>query len=420
MHGEQTIIIHYNEIGLKGRNQPQFRRQLRDNVRLKLKSAGFDWPVQETQGYVSVSVPAEAPETAMGRALATLRQVFGVAWLASSQRFPHGRFTPESQAEDLANIERRLLNLAQAQYVPGKTFCVRVKRADKLLPFRSLDLARQLGAAMLEKTQWSRVSVTEPDVTFQVELRHDAVFLFSEKTRGPGGLPVGSAGRVLTLLSGGIDSPVAAWFMAKRGCRVDYLHFTASSMQPEEARQYKVWRLARHLSQYTLNSRLVLVPYTFFDLALMNSGQEIDYELVLFRRFMARVAEQLARQFSAPALVSGDNLSQVASQTLTNLVSTSQAITMPILRPLIGFDKEDIIRVARQIGTYELSIEPYKDCCALISRHPRTHSDPDYLVKLEQRLFPNYQKLIDQTLAEAVTLEARDDANAERGVRSAE
>jgi thiamine biosynthesis protein ThiI len=406
MCGEQTIIIHYSEIGLKGRNQPQFRRQLRDNVRRKLQSAGLDWPARETKGYVSVPVPAEAPAGAVGLALEKLRQVFGIAWLASSSRFPHGRFKPETHAQDMAALQARVLELAHAQYAPGKTFCVRVKREDKLLPFTSIDLARQLGEAILNHTKWDRVSVTAPDVTFQVDLRHDAAFLFSEKSKGPGGLPVGCAGRVLTLLSGGIDSPVAAWLMAKRGCRVDYIHFTASSMQPEEARQYKVWRLARHLGQYTFHSRLVLVPYTYFDLALMNAGQEIEFELILFRRFMARVAEQLARQWGAPALVSGDNLSQVASQTLSNLVSASQAVTMPILRPLISFDKNDIVQLAQRIGTFELSIEPYKDCCAIISRHPRTRSNPEILAELERRLFPDYQKLIDQTLGGAITLEA--------------
>jgi thiamine biosynthesis protein ThiI len=218
-------------------------------------------------------------------------------------------------------------------------------------------------------------------------------------------LPVSSAGRVLTLLSGGIDPPVAAWLMAKRGCRVDLIHFTAASLQLEEAQDYKVTLLARILNRYTLHSRLFLVPYTYFDLALMRT--KVDYELVLFRRFMARVAEKLADRLKAQALVTGDNLSQVASQTLSNLASTSQAIAMPILRPLIGFDKEEIMSLARRIGTYDLSIEPYKDCCAIIARHPRTRSRHDRLAAIEARAFPDYDKLIEQTLADAVCVEAR-------------
>jgi thiamine biosynthesis protein ThiI len=247
------------------------------------------------------------------------------------------------------------------------------------------------------------VSLRQPDITFNLDFRVEATYLFSHRIRGPGGLPVGSAGRVLTLLSGGIDSPVAAWLMAKRGCRVDFIHFTASSLQPGEVQAYKVTKLADMVSSYTLQSRLFLVPYTYFDLAIMRA--EIDYELVLFRRFMARVAEKLARRLRAEALVTGDNLSQVASQTLSNLASTSRAISMPILRPLISFDKEDIMNLARRIGTYETSIEAYKDCCAMIARHPRTRSRHDRLAAIEARVLPDYEKLIDQTLADAICVE---------------
>jgi thiamine biosynthesis protein ThiI len=208
---------------------------------------------------------------------------------------------------------------------------------------------------------------------------------------------------VLTLLSGGIDSPAAVWLMTKRGCRVDFIHFTTDSLSEAAARTYKVTRLAEHLTDFTLNSRLFLVPYVYFDLALMR--EKVEYELVLFRRFMARVAQQLARRLEAQALVTGDNLSQVASQTLPNLVSTSRAVEIPILRPLIGFDKEEITQLARKIGTYDLSIQPYKDCCAIIAQHPRTRSRHDRLTALEERLFPDYEALIEKTLADAVKID---------------
>jgi len=185
---------------------------------------------------------------------------------------------------------------------------------------------------------------------------------------------------------------------------VDFIHFTAWSMQLEEAVEYKVKRLADTLNAYTLHSRLFLVPYTYFDLAIMRA--KVEFELILFRRFMARVAEKLARRIKAQALVTGDNLSQVASQTLSNLVSTSRAVSMPILRPLISFDKEEIMNLARTIGTYDLSIEPYKDCCAIIARHPRTRSRHDRLTAIEARAFPNYDEIVDQTLGDAICLEA--------------
>jgi tRNA uracil 4-sulfurtransferase len=402
---KKAILIHYSEIALKGRNQPLFRRQLRANIRQKLRSLSLAWTLQEKPSFLSVAVPADATADQIGLCVKGLREVFGIAWLAVTEPLPHGRFTFDSRDEDLAALERRLIVLAKDEFVPNKTFCVRVKRAEKAVPFTSIELENRFGRLIIDNTDWKKVNLTKPDALFQVEIRPEGSFLFSNKVKGPAGLPAGTAGRVLTLLSGGIDSPVAAYLMAKRGCRVDFLHFTATSMQQDEAREYKVWRLARELSRYTLRSRLFLVPYTQFDIAVVASGQYIEYDLVLFRRFMARVAEALATKLRAQAIITGDNLAQVASQTLPNIVTTSQAVQMPILRPLIAFNKEEIINLAMQIGTYEESIKPYKDCCAIISQNPRTRSRHATLTALEERLFPDYQKLIDQTLAEAVCID---------------
>ena len=396
-----SIIIHYAEIALKGKNQREFRRLLRDNIRLKLNRLGLKWPVIETQGMVEARVPEEGSAIPIGQVISELSAVFGVSWLTLATRLPR---RPTDLVEPHLDLARQhLLENARAQYAEDKSFVVRVIRADKRLPFASAQFEKELGGFLIQNTSWRKVSLRKPDVTFNLDFRPEATYLYSERTRGPGGLPVSSAGRVLTLLSGGIDSPVAAWLMAKRGCRVDFIHFTASSLQAEEAREYKVSRLARILNSSTLHSRLFLVPYTYFDLALMRAN--VEYELILFRRFMARVAEKLARRLKAQALATGDNLSQVASQTLSNLASTSQAVAMPILRPLIGFDKEEIMNLARRIGTYDLSIEPYKDCCAIIARHPRTRSRHDRLTAIEARVFPDYDKLIEQTLADAVCVE---------------
>jgi tRNA uracil 4-sulfurtransferase len=401
----KAILIHYAEIGLKGRNQPMFRRQLRANIRQKLRALGLNWPLQEKPGFLSVCVPADATGQHVDLCVTGLREVFGIAWLAVTEPQPHGRFTFESRAEDLANLEARLIALAKEEYAPNKTFCVRVKRAEKAVPLTSIEMEKRFGQLIRDQTQWTKVNLDRPDTLFQIEIRPEGSFLFSNKLKGPGGFPAGTAGRVLTLLSGGIDSPVAAYLMAKRGCRVDFLHFTATSMQQDEARQYKVCRLAADLTRYTLGSRLFLVPYTQFDVALVASGQRVEYDLVLFRRFMARVGQALARQIRAQALITGDNLAQVASQTLSNIVTTSRAVEMPILRPLIAFNKEEIINLAIQIGTYEESIRPYKDCCAIISTNPRTRSRHGIVSELERRLFPDYQKLIDQTLAEVVCID---------------
>ena len=408
---KKAILIHYSEIGLKGRNQPLFRRQLRANIRQKLRAIALTWTLQEKPGFLSVAIPTEAKPEEIDRCVTGLRQVFGIAWLAVTDPQPHGRFTFDSREQDLANLERRLVALATNEFAPDKTFCVRVKRAEKAVPLTSVEMENRFGQLIIDNTPWKKVDLDHPDTLFQIEIRPEGSFLFSNKLKGPGGLPVGTAGRVLTLLSGGIDSPVAAYLMAKRGCSVDFLHFTATSMQQDEAREYKVWRLARSLSRYTQRSRLFLVPYTQFDIAVVASGQQVEFDLVLFRRFMARVAETLARKRRAQAIVTGDNLAQVASQTLSNIVTTSQAVEMPILRPLIAFNKEEIINLATQIGTYAESIQPYKDCCAIISQNPRTRSRHAALNEIEKRLFPDYQKLIDATLNDMICLDVQGPAD---------
>lgn len=402
---QRAILIHYGELGLKGKNQPQFRRQLRDNMAAKLKSIGINWPVREARGLLSIFAPADAHISTVDDAIKNLRDVFGVAWMTSTVRFPHPPFTPTNEGVHLDAIEKQLVEIAGPRFVPDKTFAVRVKRADKAVSLTSVQLDSRFGKAIREKTSWKNVQLKNPDFTFEVEVRSDASFVFADRHKGAGGLPVGTSGRVLTLLSGGIDSPVAAYLMAKRGCRVDFIHFTASSISEADARKEKIFRLAQQLSKYTINSRLYLVPYTFFDFAMLR--EKLEYDLVLFRRFMARVAEQLARRLKALALVTGDNLSQVASQTLSNLAATSPATIMPILRPVLTHDKEEIISLAQQIGTYELSIEPYKDCCALITKNPRTASKHYELAEIEKRVLPDYEQLIEQTLAEAICLEVK-------------
>jgi tRNA uracil 4-sulfurtransferase len=398
-----SILAHFGELGLKGRNQPMFRKQLRRNIRAKLRSFGLDWRVEDAIGLFTIQVQGEQSKATIHRVLEGLGQVFGLVWITCARRLRPFRFSASSKASDLSEIEWHLCDLAQAQFATGKTFSVRVNRANKSLPFTSCKLEADLGQVIRDRTDWDKVNLKRPDVTFYLDMRNAATFLYGEKIKGSGGLPVGTSGRVLALLSGGIDSPVAAWMMAKRGCKVDFLHFTATTMQHEEAVNYKVWRLASCLGKYTLGSKLFLVPYVYFDLALMR--QRVDYDLILFRRFMVRVAEKLARQIRAHAMVTGDNLSQVASQTLLNLVSTSQAASLPILRPLIGFDKSETIAMAERIGAYAISIEPYKDCCALISKNPKTRSKHSTLAEIEARVFPDYEDLIDRTLSEAICLE---------------
>ncbi|HDL17646.1 MAG TPA: tRNA 4-thiouridine(8) synthase ThiI [Bacteroidetes bacterium] len=408
------IIIHYGEIGLKGKNQPVFRKQLKRNIQQKLKTAALDWPVTETRGSLSIDVPESAVEQ-IEQARQILREVAGIVWFAPAVKtlFTDGNFSDGNTK--LKKMAETVTQIANGRDAEGKTFCVRVKRSDKNFPFNSLQLERRFGAAIIENTNWKKVKLDNPDVTFSIIVQPGAALFYDQRFPGMGGLPVGTVGKALTLLSGGIDSPVAAFLAAKRGCRVDFIHFTATTMQQKEAAAYKITQLARDLSHFTLRSKLYLVPYIHFDMALF--GKQVSYELILFRRFMARTAARLAGRIDAEVLLSGDNLAQVASQTMSNLVSTSRAIGMPILRPLLTYDKQEIIDLAKKIGTYQLSVEPYKDCCAIISRHPKTRSRHENLTRLEEEIFAGkYDDLIEKTLQDTVCLEFRDGEMQNSGV----
>jgi len=396
-----TILIHYGEIGLKGKNQPDFRNELQSNIRFRLRSLGFDWRVRYAHSYFYVDVP-ENSATRLTTAIEALLHLPGIAWLARGLNLSRDEFYAD-QKINYEIIEKPLLQAANEEYQDGLAFAVRVNRADKHLPNKSMDYERRFGALIIEETDWLDVNLDNPDVTFHVDMYPDHIFFYTEKLTGAGGLPVGITGRVLTLLSGGIDSPVAAYLAAKRGCSVDFIHFTANRFQQENAADYKVSRIVRDLSKITLRSKLYLVPYTHFEFAAL--GHKMEYELIIFRRFMARVAESLSATLKAQALITGDNLAQVASQTLENLVSTTKGISIPVLRPLIMFDKQEIIDLAKKIDTYQLSLEPYKDCCSLISQHPRTVSEHRELEEIEAELFSDYQQLIQDTLDDAICLE---------------
>jgi len=396
------IVLHCPEITLKGRNQGEFQQRLRDNVVHRLRGAGLPWRVRPARGRLYVDIPSDAGD-AVTAALAALAEVPGVDTLAAARWLRPSLTGQHGDAPDWDLVEAAVVAAAREAYRPDATFAVRVNRVDKRLATTSQTLERRLGDAVRRDTDWERVRLKHPDRTFHVDVYPDGMYCYADKRPGPGGLPVGASGRVLALLSGGIDSPVAAYLAAKRGCAVDFLHLSASAAPGPDAAGSVVARLAARVSRYSLRSRLWLAPYVHFDLAL--PGDRTGYELVLFRRFMARVAERLARRIGAQALVTGDSLGQVASQTLENLVSGSRSVSLPLLRPLLGFNKQEIIELSRRIGTYETSIEPYKDCCALLSRKPRTRSRHEDLEALERELLPDYEGLLDRTLADAARLE---------------
>ncbi len=357
-------VVHYSEVALKGKNRPEFVRALRRNIARSL--SGLAPVVELRDGRFVVSASGTAQDAA-----ARLGKTFGVAWF--SEVAPVGL--------DYDGIRRGVLDAARAS--KGRTFKVETRRSDKGYPLTSRELAVRLGAAVQEETGM-KVDLTDPEVVIRVDVTRSNAFVYSNKTPGPGGLPVGTAGRVMHLFSGGIDSPVAAWLLMKRGCVPVYLHFYLAPT-PRNALESKVTKQVKALSAYGGKSTLVLAPFAEYQLATADAPG--DLEPSLFRRFMRMTAEALAPPFGAAAISTGDSLSQAASQTLWNLASFDHGSTLPILRPLLAYDKDEIISLARRISTYDLSIEEYKDCCAIITRHPRTRVKSalldDYVRRLE-------------------------------------
>lgn len=398
------ILIQYGEIALKRKNVGYFRRTLQRNIHTKLAALGMDTYPAKSHDRLVLDIPKECGES-VERIVQVVAEVPGAVWIAPAWWIPADEAWVSRGRPNHELIETKLTGLARVRHEPGGAFAIRFKRADGRFPNSSEEMERRLGTLILEETAWDKVDLSNPTRTFRVDAYPDGVYLSCEWARGAAGLPVGTSGRVLSLLSGGIDSPVAAYLLARRGCKVDFLHFTVNQIPPEQLDDYKISRLASVLSRYTLRSRLYLVPYDHFEVAML--AEKTEYELQVFRRFMAATGEVLARRLRAHALVTGDSLGQVASQTIQNIVSNSRAVDQPIFRPLIAYDKQEIIALARRIGTYDLAIEPYKDCCALISQNPRTSSNHAELQETEERLFPDYRGLIDRSLKDATVLEFR-------------
>lgn len=345
----RTFVAHYSEVALKGNNRPEFVRALRKNINRAL--SGLPHTTSYTEGRFMVD--AEGEEEDVSRRLSS---VFGVSW-----------FAPVSIAsQDYREILEAVLKLASG--AEGSTFKIAARRTDKSFALSSQELATKLGGEVARSTGM-KVNLSSPDVTIHVDVVRGRVLGYTDRSKGPGGLPVGTAGRTIHLFSGGIDSPVAAWLMMKRGTRPAYMHFYLAP-SPQAVLETKVAKLIRALSKWEGKSTLLLVPFDEYQLA--TAGVPTELEPSLFRRFMRMTAEVLAPRFNASAISTGDSLSQAASQTIWNIAASDEGSSLPVLRPLLTYDKEEVVTLAKQIGTYELSLEEYKDCCAMITRHPRT------------------------------------------------
>ena len=365
----QAYIVHFGELGLKGRNRSYFVRQLVKNIRTVLHDAE-DTEVKAFHSHILVKVLADLPaETIEAR----LDKIFGIAYFAPTVIVP----------ADFEVISRAALQLAEGTVTSATTFKVDTTRGDKQFPIHSPEVNREIGARIVAMTG-APVKLKNPDVTVSIQIYEDAAYCFVRRLPGPGGLPVGVSGRVLALFSGGIDSPVAAQMMLKRGCTLDLLHF---HLLPSAAlaRASKIPDMARAvLAPHRLAAPLYLISAAPFETAM--AGVRTRVATVVFRRFIMRAAEQLSRRRKAQALVTGESIGQVASQTLPNINLISQATTLPILRPLIGYDKAEIVTAARGIGTYELSIQPYKDPCSIHARNPATWANLNEVQRVETEI----------------------------------
>jgi thiamine biosynthesis protein ThiI len=363
-----SIVIHYKELALKGRNRPWFIKILIRNLRTSL--ADFDIrSIRSVMGRIEVDLGAATSwESVRDR----VRQVFGIANFSHAARAPH-------DFEALASaILSDLGDRAAA------SFRVSARRADKRIPFTSPEIEREVGGRIKEAKGW-RVDLDHAALTIHLEMMTDHAFYFFGKEPGAGGLPTGTGGRVACLLSGGIDSPVAAFRMMRRGCSVLFVHFHSYPIL-SRASQEKVREIAALLTRYQLRSRLLLVPFGELQQQVLLAVRP-ELRVVIYRRLMFRIAEQLARRWRARALVTGEVIGQVASQTLENLTTISDAATMEVLRPLVGMDKDEIIAQAQHLGTFPISIIPDQDCCQLFTpRHPATRASLGEVLAAEQAL----------------------------------
>ena len=370
--GDEIFLLKMGEMVLKGLNRRTFEERLMGNARRRLQKHGkFRITSRQSITYIE---PKEA-SCDMEGAFETLRTLFGVVGLSRAKACEK---TPEAILETAKTYLRDDL-------MEAATFKVESKRSDKTFPMTSIQLSQYVGGELNEAFPHIQADMHHPDVVVHVEVRDFAAYVHANPTPGAGGLPVGVGGKAVSLLSGGIDSPVASWMMAKRGVALEMVHFFSEPDTSPEAKE-KVLELARLLTPWTGRLVVHVVPFTQIQEELRRSCPEALFTL-LMRRFMMRIAEKVAQRVGAEGLVTGESLGQVASQTMQAMAVTGQVCTLPVFRPVVGMDKEEIIRTARKIGTFETSILPYEDCCTVFTpRHPKTRPHLDEIEAAEAAL----------------------------------
>ncbi|SFE26304.1 thiamine biosynthesis protein ThiI [Peptostreptococcaceae bacterium pGA-8] len=386
MNEEKILIVRCGEVALKGMNKPYFERVLVERIKRNLKEF-HGVTVKRTEGLIFVRYPHDI---AQNKLIHQVGKVFGVSSISPAVE-------SESNMESIAAEAIKFMDENIAAH-GTKTFKVEAKRADKAFPIKSPDIARQIGAEVLKGCKVLSVDVHKPDCHLFVDVRRDKTYIYRDKIQGFGGLPLGTNGKGMVLLSGGIDSPVAAWMMAKRGMLIEAIHFHSYPYTSPRA-QKKVEELAGIVASYCGRINMSVINLLPIQEEIVKNCPE-DETTILVRRFMMRIGERMAEKAGAMMLITGENLGQVASQTAEALVVTDSCVKMPVMRPLIAMDKVDIMDKAKEIGTYEKSIEPYEDCCTVfLPKHPVTKPKLENILASEAKL--DVDKLVEEAVNSA-------------------
>ena len=366
---KQIIMCYLGEMALKGLNKSTFEAQLMKTIRNRLKNLG-QFKIYKAQS--TFYIEAEDEYSDIDAAFEKVKKVFGIAAVSKA-------VVTEKNFDKIAEMAPIYLEDALKN---ARTFKVTAKRSDKSFPMGSLEISREVGAAILRKFHHLKVDVHNPQVTVMVEIRDFGAYIHEAKQPGAGGMPVSTSGKGALMLSGGIDSPVAAYMMAKRGMSIMSVHFASPPYTSDRAR-HKVITLAEKLTDYTGDMNLFIVPFTEVQEYIRDNGVA-ELFTILMRRSMMRITEKLSRKFGAAAIITGESLGQVASQTMAAITATNASVDMPIFRPVIGMDKTEITEIARKIDTFETSILPYEDCCTIFTPpHPKTKPSLEEVINAE-------------------------------------
>lgn len=381
----KSFLIKYGEIGVKGKNRYMFEDALMKQIRIALKDVDGKFFVSKELGRIYVDTDGDYDyEDTIDR----LGRVFGIVGICPMVRI---------ESKDYENLKKRVVEYVDEVY-PDKNFTFKVdtRRADKSFPGTSESINAELGEVILNAFPEIKVNVRKPDVLIKVEIR-TYINIYSLEIAGPGGMPVGTNGRAMLLLSGGIDSPVAGYMIAKRGVRVEAVYFHAPPYTSERAKR-KVIELAQLVAKYSGPLNLHIINFTDIQLAIYENCPH-DELTIIMRRYMMKIAERIAVENGDQALITGESIGQVASQTIQSLFCTDAAATLPVFRPLIGFDKQEIVEISEKIGTYETSIQPYEDCCTIfVAKHPVTKPILADIERSEEKLEGIIDELLEMAL----------------------